>query len=215
MLSAAAAAELARLSAEVGMEVTAASRTRLDAVANDARLALVRGALGVDGMAAVASARAVSATGVTGVTGEAAAPLAHAERSLDAAFARLRASEPAAVMSAVRGALADCGYTVANVKSARGSQARVTGRKAGRTIMLELDRRACNLRGDVGGFSSLSCRAELQALNKALIARGLNLGVRVARLHGDPRGGMMLRGEERIPDAQRAQTAPLARTRGR
>ncbi len=212
MLSAAAGAELARVAARHGVEITAAARARMDAVANDARLALVRGALGTAGMAAIEAGRAALPDGTAVETAPQA--LVQAERALDTAFARLRAAEPVAVMSAVRGALTDCGFTVAAATPVRGARKRVTGRKAGRTVMLELDRHGCTLQGDVGGFSGQSCRTELQALNKALVARGLHLGVRVARLHGDPRGGVMLRAAERGDD-NRAVQAPLLPARGR
>ncbi len=212
MLSATAAAELARVAGEKGMEATAASRARLDAVANDARLALVRAALGAEGMAAVASARSSLPAGVDRAA--ASAPLAQAERALETAFTRLRAAEPVAVLSAAQSALADCGFKVAAATRVRGGGSRVTGRKSGRTVVLELDHQGGTLRGDVGGFSGVSCRAELTALNKALVARGLNLGLRVARLHGDPRGGVMLRAAEREADVRTVQ-APLVRTRGR
>lgn len=212
MLSAAAAAELARVAGKYGVEVTAAARARMDAVANDARLALLRSALGTAGMATIEAGRAPLPVGATGAS--ATLPLVQAERALDVAFARLRAAEPVAVMSAVRGALTDCGFTIAAATPVRGARKRVTGRKAGRTVVLELDRHGCTLQGDVGGFSGQSCRVELQSLNKALVARGLHLGVRIARLHGDPRGGVMLRTSERDSDARAVQSQPVP-VRGR
>jgi hypothetical protein len=120
-----------------------------------------------------------------------------AESSVGAAFgkAALRLLDGIGRVNAdaVRGAIAECGYSDLKEVDAGGGRRYFSGASNGTGLRVEVDAKRSMLNLDISGLRGTTCEGVRQRFLGALEKRGIRLRIEHRHLHGDPRGGSLIR----------------------